>query len=358
MNANTGEVLYQRNANRTLPPASTTKVLTALLALESGKLDDYLPVSKAASQVSSLKLGLYPGQTMSVDDLLYSALLYSANDASVVLAEGFGETVGGFTARMTRRARKIGALNSRFKNPHGLTEVGHYSTARDMALIFNEAMKNEHFRTIVRTKLKWVKLITARKRVKKLPVKNKNRLLWNFDGAIGGKTGYTRAARRCFVGAAKRDGVSLVVSILGSRSLWRDARSLLEYGFRRHPELHASNNTSGEREGDATQVGYMVQIGSFRDQHRAESLRKKMSKGGIDAIVQKASLANGPTAYRVRVGPYSKWNQAEKAAQELQQKRGLRTVIFLSHPSTAPTARSAVRFPDNVWLGKTHLFKE
>ena len=358
MNSNTGEILYQRNANRTLPPASTTKVLTALLALESGKLDDLLPVSEGASQVTSLKLGLYPGQTMSVEDLLYSALLYSANDASVVLAEGFGESVRDFTARMTGRARKIGALNSRFKNPHGLTEVGHYSTARDLALIFNEAMKNEHFRTIVRTKLKWVKLITVRKRVKKLPVKNKNRLLWNFEGAVGGKTGYTRAARRCFVGAATRGGVSLVVSILGSRSLWRDARSLLEHGFRNYPELHASNNTSRERKRDATQEAYMVQIGSFRDQHRAESLRRKISKGGIDAIVQKASLASGPTAYRVRVGPYSKWNQAEKAAQELEKKRGLRTVIFLSYSSTAPTTKSEVRFPDNVWMGKTHLFKD
>ncbi len=328
MEAATGKVLYQRAADRILPPASTTKVITALVALENKKLDDHLTVTEVASQVTSLKLGLKPGQTMSVKDLLYSALLYSANDASVVLAEGIGGSVKGFAEMMTRRAQQIGAKNSQFKNPHGLTAPGHYSTARDLALIFNDAMKNEDFRTIVRTKRKRVDLVSAghRKRVKNLPLRNKNRLLWNFQGAIGGKTGYTRAARRCFVGAATRGGVALVVSILGSRSMWRDAKTLLEYGFRRTLTDNASISPSKKH------GRYMVQVGSFRDQRRAESFRRKISKVGVDAFVQKAFLANGPTAYRVRIGPYTKWIQAKKAARELERERGFRTVIFLSPP--------------------------
>ncbi len=337
MNATTGEVLFQRQPDRPLPPASTTKVMTALVALEKAELKDRMAATETASQVTRLKLGLRPGQTMSVEDLLYSTLLYSANDASMVLAEGIGSSVGGFAEMMTQRAKEIGAQNSQFKNPHGLTAIGHYSSARDLALIFNRAMENQDFRNIVQTKWKWVNLYTTKNsnRVKKLPVRNKNRLLWNFKGAVGGKTGYTRAAKRCFVGSATRNGVTLIVSILGSRSLWRDARSLLEYGFNEPSEQRGSVPPSESYEKSDDQ--YMVQIGSFQDQERAESFRSKISKGGFDVFVQKAFLIDGPTAYRVRVGPYSRWNQANRAARKLERKRGLNTVIFLSPSPSSPS---------------------
>ena len=358
MNAATGEVLFQRHADRALPPASTTKVLTALVALEKAGLEDRLAATETASEVTSLKLGLQPGQTMSVEDLLYSALLYSANDASVVLAEGIGNSVEGFAEIMTQRAREIGAQNSQFKNPHGLTAVGHYSSARDLALIFNRAMENQDFRNIVQTKWKWVNLYSTKNtnRAKKLPLRNKNRLLWNLEGAVGGKTGYTHAAKRCFVGAATRDGVTLIVSILGSRSMWRDAKSLLEYGFSEYSGQQVATPPSDSDEDSDEQ--YTVQIGSFQDQERAESFRNKISKGGFDVFVQEASLGEGPTAYRVRIGPYSKWNQAEEAARELERKRGLNTVIFHSPLPASPADSPKDPFPDGVWTGKKHLFKD
>ena len=323
MNAKTGAVLFQRKAELGLPPASTTKVVTAMVALEHKQLHDHLSVSSGASEVMSLKLGLRPGQTMSVQDLLYSALLYSANDASVVLAEGIGESVEGFAAMMTQKARQLGAENSHFKNPHGLTARGHYSSAKDLAVIFKHAMKNPDFRTIVKTKWKKVDLFTAgeMKRVKTLPLRNKNRLLWNYEGTIGGKTGYTHAARRCYVGAVSRDGVTLVVSVLGSRNLWRDTKRLLEFGFR---------NKSRSIDSSAA---FMVQVASFRNEERAELLRNKIAKGGYKTYVHKFDPQDGATAYRVRIGPYSRWNHAKRVARKLEHKRGIKPMIFLTSPT-------------------------
>ena len=346
MNAGTGDVLFQRNADVRRPPASTTKVVTAIVALENKRLHDHLPVTRSASQVISLKLGLRPGQTMSVQDLLYSALLYSANDASVVLAEGIGESVQGFAEMMTRKAREVGAKNSQFTNPHGLTEPGHYSSAKDLALIFNHAMENPDFRTIVQTKWKRVNLFTAgkMKRVKTLPLRNKNRLLWNYKGAIGGKTGYTRAARRCFVGAASRNGVTLVVSVLGSRNLWRDTKRLFEFGFQKVQDTNSS-------------VAFMVQIASFRDEERAKSLRNKIAKGGYKTYVHRFNPQNGDTAYRVRIGPYTKWIHAKKVARKLEHKRGMKPMIFLTSPPTEQAHHNG-KSPHNVRLEKTHLLRK
>ncbi len=323
MNAETGTVLFQRKADLSLPPASTTKVVTALVALEHKQLHDHLPVSPGAADVTALKLGLRPGQTMSVQDLLYSALLYSANDASVVLAEGVGESVEGFAQMMTDKARQLGAENSNFKNPHGLTQRGHYATARDLAVIFKHAMKNQEFRNIVQTKRKKVGLFAAgdMKRLKTLPLRNKNRLLWNYEGAIGGKTGYTRAAKRCFVGAATRDGKTLIVSVLGSRNLWRDTKRLLQYGFRKS-------------RGRDTASTFMVQIASFRDKDRANSLRKRIARGGYQTFVNKINSRGGKTAYRVRIGPYTNWSHAKKVARKLERKRGMKPLILIASPPT------------------------
>ncbi len=365
MDGATGQVLYQREPDLPLPPASTTKILTAIVAIERGKLHDRLRVSKRTRRVPSLRIGLRPGQSMSVQDLLYSALLYSANDASIVLAEGIGGSVERFAEMMTLKAREIGAINSRFANPHGLTAPGHYSTARDIALIFNYAVNNPDFRAIVQTKWKTVNLFPAgkfTKRVRRIPLRNKNRLLWNFDGAIGGKTGYTRAARRCFVGGVSRNGVTLIVSILGSRNLWRDARRLLEYGFQNYetlkvvpptPALSLSDGqlvTSQEKPSSPlfsweeekkvrSSNGYMVQVASFREQDRAESLQKRIMEGGYQAFLEAAPLNNGETTYRVRVGPYSQLIHAQEAARKIESKSGLRGIIIPASSPAQPVER-------------------
>ena len=356
----TGQVLYQREPDLPLPPASTTKIVTAIVALESNRRGkDLLSVTKTATRVPSSKLYLRPGQTMSVEDLLYGLLLSSANDASLVLAEGIAGSVERFAEMMTDKARDIGAANSHFTNPHGLTAPEHYSTARDMALLFNYAMKNPTFREIVRTKTSSVSSISAGKvrKVRHIQVRNHNRLLWSFEGAIGGKTGYTHAAQKCFVGAVSRNGVTLIVSMLGSRDLWGDTKRLLEYGLENYETLRvaarpAAPSRSGGQVAFAADKpstpllsweeekrihsinGYLLQIASFRERERAESLQKSITEGGYPSFLEQGSLQNGETTYRVRIGPYPELSDAQEAAREIENKSGLRAIII---PAAAVT---------------------
>jgi serine-type D-Ala-D-Ala carboxypeptidase (penicillin-binding protein 5/6) len=358
VDAASGKVMYQREPDLRLPPASTTKVVTAILTLESGrKLNEMLTVSKAATRVPASKLYLRPGQQLTIEDLLYGIMLSSANDASMVLAEGLGGSVEHFAEVMTKKAREIGATNSHFTNPHGLTAPDHYSTARDLVTIFQYAMKNPIFRTIVQTKISSVRSSTVvRKKVvpRRISVRNHNRLLWNFDGAIGGKTGYTQAAQKCFVGAVKRNGATLLIAILGSRNLWGDTRQLLEYGFDNYESLKSAAQTAGRLEpkpalartqrngtmnlapdGDRTTSpsdGYMLQLGAFRERDRAESLAKQVSQRGFETFLEKITLIKGDVTYRVRVGPYAERMEAEEVADEILHQSGYQAIIVPAEP--------------------------
>ena len=354
VDASTGNILYQKEPDLRLPPASTTKIVTAILTLESGRsLKQLLTVSKAATRVPASKLYLRPGQTITIDDLLYGLLLSSANDASMVLAEGIGGSVEHFAELMTRKANEIGAINSHFTNPHGLTAPDHYSTARDLALLFRYAMKNATFREIVQTKISSVSsntLVRKKAVVRRISVRNHNRLLWNFDGALGGKTGYTLAAQKCFVGAVERNGVTIIVSVLGSRDQWGDTQKLLEYGFDNYQTLRAGTS-SAVREPSSEQAGmrserlsalivtpqdeklkvadgYVLQVGAFRERGRAESLSRQIVEKGFNAFIEEALLNQGERAYRVRVGPYTELLQAQESAQELSNRSGYQVLIL------------------------------
>lgn len=352
MDAASGRILYQKDADLRLPPASTTKIMTAILTLESGhQLGESLTVSKDATRMPPTKLYLRPGQTMTIEELLYGIMLASANDASIVLAEGLGGSVEHFTELMTKKAHELGATNSNFTNPHGLTAVDHYSTARDLAILFRYAMRNALFREIVQTKFSSVSsTAVVRKKLvpRRISVRNHNRLLWDFDGAIGGKTGYTMAAQKCFVGAVQRNGVTLIVSILGARDQWGDAKRLLEYGFNNYETLKtaassAAKNASGEaprgeRLSGLTILpqelrakpadGYILQVASFRERDRAEQLARQIREKGFDSSVEPFVPARGDSSFRVRVGPYAELIAAQEAAQEIFAKSGHRVLIL------------------------------
>ena len=212
-----------------LPPASTTKIVTALLALKSGRLDGSLSVTPEAAQAPPSKISLRPGWKMRVRDLTYAVLLNSANDASVVIAQGLAGSVPGFAERMNAEARQLGARNTHFVNPNGLPAANHYSTARDLATIFGHAIENPLFSAVVHTKTAsvWPSEGSARR----IALRNHNRLLGNYRIEVVGKTGWTIAAKKCFVGAARADGREMTFAVLGSRDLWGDLKRLLEFGF-------------------------------------------------------------------------------------------------------------------------------
>lgn len=225
---NSGEVVYAKNADIKYSMASTTKIMTALLALENSNPDDIVTASRNASMQEGSSIYLKAGDKIYMQDLLYGLMLNSGNDAAVAAAEFVGKSVDNFAQMMTERAKEIGAKNTQFKNPNGLDADGHYTTAYDLALITREAMKNEVFREIVGTKSKKVTLINNSADVY---FTNHNKLLKMYDGTTGVKTGYTRATGRCLVSSAERNGMEFIAVTLKAPNDWTDHKNMLDYAF-------------------------------------------------------------------------------------------------------------------------------
>lgn len=234
IDAASGRILYEKNAYEPLPMASTTKIMTAVLALEYGNLDDDVTVSEKAASAPKVRLNLSVGEKQKLGDLLYPLMLESANDAAVAIAEHIGGSVDSFCEMMTEKAKEIGAYDTVFRTPNGLDFEDHHSTAYDMALITRYALNNEKFVDIINTR----QITIGGGEYKTYTLTNKNRLLSEYDGAIGVKTGYTNSAGNCFVGAAKR-GDTLLISVVlasgwgstGKERKWTDTKQLLNYGF-------------------------------------------------------------------------------------------------------------------------------
>jgi D-alanyl-D-alanine carboxypeptidase (penicillin-binding protein 5/6) len=226
MEAGTGQVLYEHGAREERPPASTTKIMTAILALELGRLDTPVKVSKYAATTPGASIYLTTGEVVKLGDLVKGALLNSGNDATVAIAENLAGTEEEFAWLMNRKARQLGANHTHFKNPHGLPDPGHYTTAYDLALMARYALGNPVFRRLVATQ---EDQIPAPDGVRYLY--NTNRLLGSYPGADGVKTGTTNAAGQCLVASATREGRQLIAVVLGSSDRYADARALLDYGF-------------------------------------------------------------------------------------------------------------------------------
>ena len=222
-----GKVLYERNANQRLPNASTTKVLTALVVIDNAALEDVVTVSQKAAKAPPSKLGFNAGERYTVLELLYALLLESANDSAVALAEHVAGSQERFAKLLNLKAKAIGASNTHFVTPNGLHAVGHYTTARDLAVIMRTAMQSPIFVAIAQTHtvdLVWPGNHQAHR------VTNHNKLLGTYATPVLGKTGFTNPAGRCYVGATQ-DSL-LTVVMLGSHNLWRDARRLFDFGLR------------------------------------------------------------------------------------------------------------------------------
>lgn len=229
MDTGTGKRLYAKNSHTRLLPASTTKVMTALLVLEKLDLDAYVTVSARAAGMQPSKLNMRVGDKYKVSDLLYGILLNSANDASVVLAEAVAGSEWKFVQMMNERARRLGAKNTKFANSNGLpSKAAQYSTAHDMALIFREALKKDFFRQAIKMKYRTIYSRSGRRHY----LKSHNKMLFKgWKKGVYGKTGYTRAARSCFVGYVQNGKRALIVAVFGCSQRWDDIHRIIErYG--------------------------------------------------------------------------------------------------------------------------------
>lgn len=230
MDAACGKSIFEKMADNPRQPASTIKIVTAMIALESLKPGEKVVASRAAANMPSSKINIEPGTSYLVDDLVNAVLLSSANDASVALAEKIAGSEEKFAHLMTLSARMWGAKNTICRTASGLTQVGQQSTARDLANLFRFAMQHKAF--AARMHNKYLTTSYGKK------LRNHNRALWRIDGAVGGKTGYTVAARQTYVGQFTRNGQSIVVAIMGSESMWADLAKLVEYGFKQVEKEH------------------------------------------------------------------------------------------------------------------------
>lgn len=231
MEMTTGRVLFSHNPYAQLPMASTTKVMTALLALENGSPQDKVTCSERAFGVPGTSIYLAQGETLSLADMLLGLMLASGNDAATAIAEYIGGSVDGFAEMMNERAKALGANHTRFVNPHGLPDENHYTTALDLTLIAREAMRREDFRQIVSrqtAQIPW----EGRSYMRQL--RNKNRLLSEYPGATGIKTGYTSRAGRCLVFGAVRGEMEVVGVVLNCADWFDEAERILDVCFERY----------------------------------------------------------------------------------------------------------------------------
>jgi len=253
MDMESGQILYQKNMDKRMYPASTTKIMTGLLAIRKGDFKDRVKVSREAVMAGGSSVGLQEDEVLTQEDLLYALLLPSSNDAAVALAEHISGSLDEFVRTMNAEAQAIGALDTHFANPHGLHDPNHYTTARDMALIAREAMKNSTFRKIVGTyNYKTERFLP--KPVNGIPqvdFVNLNKLMWpgfsyEYPGITGVKTGYTDEARRCLVSSSKRNGRELLSVVLKTENLgiYQDSVALLNYGFNEFKQINVVDQGS------------------------------------------------------------------------------------------------------------------
>jgi len=228
MEQGTREILYEANAYEQLGMASTTKIMTAVVALEHANLSDVVTVGNNAAGVEGSSMWLEAGETITVENLLYGLMLNSGNDAAVALAEHVGGTVEQFCAMMNQKAKEIGANQTHFVNPNGLAEKGHYTTAYDLGLITCYALENEQFCEIVKT---WERTIPWPGRDYEKRLVNHNKLLQLYEGCDGVKTGFTKSTGRALVSSATRDGMQVVAVTLNAPDDWNDHQAMLSNAF-------------------------------------------------------------------------------------------------------------------------------
>jgi serine-type D-Ala-D-Ala carboxypeptidase (penicillin-binding protein 5/6) len=280
LDATTGRVLYAKNPDLKLLPASTTKLMTALVVLERARLSDVVTASKKAAGQPATRVGLKPGDRFTVENLLYAALMKSANDAAVALAEAAGGTEDRFVELMNQKAIAIGAVDTHYINANGLPGPGQYITAYDLAKIMREAIKHPVLKEILGTRVTEV----SNEKGRQIAIRNTNKLLWSDEDVLGGKTGYTRQARHCFVCAGERDKDTIIVALLGEPYrdlLWKESEILMAFGARvlnkaEEPVIYLTKNEYSAAK--ATRASYTEESGAAGDGANVPKKKAKRKK--------------------------------------------------------------------------------
>ena len=243
---NSGQILFGKNENEKRKMASTTKIMTAIIVIENSHLDDIVAISSKAAGTGGSRLGLHTNDKISVKNLLYGLLLCSGNDAAVALAEHVGGTVSGFAELMNQKCCDLGLISTHFVTPHGLDNEEHYTTAYELAIITNYALKNDIFRKVVGTKNYTITINNSSK-----TLSNTNELLGNLDGVYGVKTGFTNGANRCLVTAVKRNQLDIICIVLGAdtkKDRTKDSIELIEYVFQNFEPVNIKEKINEEFE--------------------------------------------------------------------------------------------------------------
>ncbi len=275
----TGQILAAKNENEKSEPASITKIMTALIALENADLKKVVTIPSAAAGVEGSSIYIKAGEKYSLEDLLYGLMLRSGNDAATAIAIDVAGSVDAFVEKMNQKAQELGCTGTHFNNPHGLPDENHYTTAHDMALITAAALRNDTFVKIVSTKNYTAEPDGAGET---RSWQNKNKLLWQYEGAIGVKTGYTKSAGKTYVGAAERNGIRIAVVVLGAKDMWGDAATLLDDAFASYQQVDLI------KDGQSTGVTPVLEGLSSEVEGITEgSLSKTLTKEEQERIVTK-----------------------------------------------------------------------
>ena len=231
-----GQALYVKEPHKHMYPASTTKILTAIIAIENTELDDIVLIPAEASNIEGSSIGLHEGELITIEDLLYAMMLNSGNDAAVAIAVYVGGSVSDFVDIMNSKAAELGAVDSHFNNPNGLPDENHYTSAYDLSLIARYAMKNKTFREIVSTQTKVINRTFPEAQTNLV---NSSRLFSRYPGTIGIKTGYTEAAGQCLIAATVKGNRELISVVLGSEGvgIYDDTIALMEYGYNQYNKV-------------------------------------------------------------------------------------------------------------------------
>lgn len=344
LDATTGKLLYQKNKDSAYPPASTTKIMTILLVLEKGHLNDMVTVSKNAALADGSKIYLIEGEKVSIKELLYGLILVSANDCAVALAEHTSGSVGNFVKLMNEKADSLGCKNTNFVNPNGLYNVKHKTSAYDLSLIMQQLTKHPEYNKLSTTSSHKIPATNKSKVVR--PLWNEDRLIqkndqYYYPGCEGGKTGYTIQSQHSYIAIANRNGHKLIVALVhdSKKTFFPDSRKLLDYGynnFKLSKQFSKSEVVSKLKLKDGTMLPLLASKDLYvvkpKNSTKAPDIKTKLNKKNLSSIkkgqlISKAVITLDGNSYNLDLSSGVNYTKKDLTLPNILSKYTLKSVL-------------------------------